>query len=126
MDSKDQRNNGLKRFLRSFVFASAGIKDTFRTERNFKIHCVISVAVIIISIIIPLSRIEWIIVLFLIGGTLALELINTALEKIVDLVTSDYHPLAKAAKDAAAGAVFIYAILAAIIGIIIFFPKIFL
>ena len=64
------------------------------------------------------------ILLFLIGGMLSLELMNTAIERAVDLITKDYHPLAKAAKDAAAGAVFVYALLSVIIGLIIFIPKI--
>jgi undecaprenol kinase len=63
-------------------------------------------------------------VLFAIGGMLSLELMNTAVERVVDLATKDYHPLAKQAKDIAAGAVFIYAALSVIIGAIIFLPKI--
>lgn len=65
------------------------------------------------------TELEWIIVLFLIAGMLALELMNTALEHVVDLVIKERDPLAKAAKDAAAGAVFVYAILSVIIGVMI-------
>lgn len=64
------------------------------------------------------------VVLVLIGGMLALELLNTAIEHVVDLVTDQYHPLAKAAKDAAAGAVCVFAVISCIIGLLIFLPKI--
>ncbi len=72
-----------------------------------------------------LSAIEWMFISFAICGVLALELVNTAIERVVDLVTKDIHPLAKQAKDVAAGAVLLYAILSVIIGCIIFLPKIF-
>lgn len=112
-----------KRFTKSFLFAWHGIIRTIKYERNFQIHLFISLIILISGSIISLSRTEWIILLFLIGGMLSLELMNTALERAVDLITKDYHPLAKAAKDAAAGAVFVYALLSVIIGLIIFIPK---
>ncbi|WP_374702793.1 MULTISPECIES: diacylglycerol kinase family protein [Bacillaceae] len=113
-----------ERFFRSFSFAWDGILTTFKTERNFQFHIVICILVTAASFFFHISLSEWIIVLFLMGGMLSLELMNTALERIVDLVTSEYHPLAKAGKDAAAGAVLIYAVLAVIIGLIIFIPKV--
>ncbi len=110
--------------LKSFGYAFAGIKAAIMTERNMRIHLVISIFVILAGAWLPLSTIEWIFVLIAIGGMLALELINSAIERIVDLVTADYHLLAKAAKDMAAGAVLVYAIMCVIIGLIIFLPKI--
>jgi undecaprenol kinase len=68
--------------------------------------------------------VEWLFVIFAIGGMFALELLNTAIERLVDLVTMEYHPLAKQAKDIAAGAVFLYAIFSVIVGFIIFIPRI--
>ncbi|MFC0270047.1 diacylglycerol kinase family protein [Metabacillus herbersteinensis] len=112
-----------KRFSKSFLFAWNGIIRTVKHERNFQIHLFISLIILLSGSILSLSRIEWIILLFLIGGMLSLELMNTALERAVDLITKDYHPLAKAAKDAAAGAVLVYALLSVIIGLIIFIPK---
>jgi undecaprenol kinase len=97
---------------------------TFLNERNMRIHVVISIAVVIIGLMVDLTPIEWLFILFAIGGVITLELLNTALERIVDLVTEDCHPLAKQAKDISAGAVFIYALLSVIVGIIIFLPKI--
>ena len=87
-----------------------------------KIHCIMAVLVVIAGIILKLSPVEWCICLGLFG-LVALELVNTAVESVVDLVTSEYKPLAKIAKDTAAGAVLIAAIMAAIAGLIIFVPK---
>ena len=87
-----------------------------------KIHCVMAVLVVIAGIILKLSPVEWCICLGLFGLVMALELVNTAVESVVDLVTSEYKPLAKIAKDTAA-AVLIAAIMAAIAGLIIFVPK---
>ncbi|MGM0874308.1 MAG: diacylglycerol kinase family protein [Bacillota bacterium] len=119
MDLKDPRISEWKRFYESFKFAWSGIIQTFNTERNFQIHVYISIVMFFIGFFLHFTKFEWIVVLFLIGGMLSLELMNTALERVVDLVTKDYKPLAKAAKDAAAGAVFVYAILSVIIGLII-------
>lgn len=123
MDLKDPQISEWKRFIRSFSFAWTGICQTFKTERNFQIHVFLSIFVIILGFLFSFTKWEWITVLFLIGGMLSLELINTALEHVVDLVTERYQPLAKAAKDAAAGAVLVYAILSVIIGIIIFYSH---
>ena len=87
-----------------------------------KIHCIMAVLVVIAGIILKLSQVEWCICLGLFGLVMALELVNTAVESVVDLVTSEYKPLAKIAKDTA-GAVLIAAIMAAIAGLIIFVPK---
>lgn len=89
-----------------------------------KIHCVMAGLVVIAGIVLKLSAIEWCICLVLFGLVMALELVNTAVEAVVDLVMGEErHPLAKIAKDTAAGAVLIAAIMAAIAGCIIFVPK---
>ena len=88
-----------------------------------QIHCVATVVVVLAGIWLGLSRTEWCICLGLFGMVMALELVNTAVEAVVDLVTEERHPLAKIAKDTAAGAVLIAAIMAAIVGLIIFVPK---
>jgi undecaprenol kinase len=123
--SLDLKGRQKGRFLHSFTFAISGIFHAIRNERNMKIHSVVAIIVIILSWIYHLSAIEWMFISFAICGVLALELVNTALERVVDLVTKDIHPLAKQAKDVAAGAVLLYAILSVIIGCIIFLPKIF-
>ena len=109
---------------RSFGYAFQGIFTCVRKERNMKIHCVAAVLVVIAGAILKISAIEWCICLALFGLVMALEHVNTAVEAVVDMVTEEYHPLAKIAKDTAAGAVLIAAIMAAIAGGIIFLPKI--
>lgn len=109
---------------RSFSYAFQGIFTCVRKERNMKIHCVAAVLVVIAGVILKISAIEWCICMVLFGLVMALEHVNTAVEAVVDMVTEEYHPLAKAAKDTAAGAVLIAAIMAAIAGCIIFLPKI--
>ena len=108
----------------SFGYAFQGIFTCVRKERNMKIHCVAAVFVVIAGVILKISAIEWCICLALFGLVMALEHVNTAVEAVVDMVTEEYHPLAKVAKDTAAGAVLIAAIMAAIAGCIIFLPKI--
>ena len=85
-----------------------------------KIHCVAMVCVVIAGFVFHITPVEWCICLALFGLVMALEMVNTAVEAVVDLVTEE---LAKLAKDAAAGAVLIAAIMAAIAGMIIFIPK---
>lgn len=109
---------------RSFGYAFQGIFTCVRKERNMKIHCVAAVLVVIAGVILKISAIEWCICMVLFGLVMALEHVNTAVEAVVDMVTEEYHPLAKVAKDTAAGAVLIAAIMAAIAGGIIFLPKI--
>ncbi|WP_313798236.1 diacylglycerol kinase family protein [Cytobacillus sp.] len=112
------------RLIKSFGFAFTGIRSVIMRERNMKIHLVISIIVILAGIWLSLSKLEWLFIILAIGGMLSLEMINTAIERVVDLVTNQYHPLAKDAKDIAAGAVLLYAIMSVIIGLMIFLPKI--
>lgn len=107
----------------SFGYALKGVFTCMKKERNMKIHCYIAVMVLAAAIVLKISAIEWCICLGLFGLVMALELVNTAVESVVDLVTKEFHPLAKTAKDTAAGAVLIAAIMAAAVGGIIFIPK---
>ena len=109
----------------SFKYASEGIISTIKEERNMFIHFLIAIIVVITGIYVRLSLNEWFICLLLFALVFSLELINTAIENTVDLVTTKKNKKAKLAKDAAAGAVLIVAIFASIIGIIIFLPKFF-
>jgi undecaprenol kinase len=122
-DYKDKRIRKNSQ-LSSFRLAILGILTAIKQERNVKIHLIITILVIILGLLNDLSKQEWMFIAFCIGLVISLELINTAIERVVDLVTSEYHPLAKEAKDIAAGAVFIAAILSIVIGGIIFIPKI--
>ena len=109
----------------SFKYAFEGIITTIKEERNMFIHFLIAIIVVITGIYVRLSLNEWLICLLLFALVFSLELINTAIENTVDLVTTKKNKKAKLAKDAAAGAVLIAAIFASIIGIIIFLPKFF-
>ena len=126
MISRDERKKqkGIKKFIHSFEYPVKGLKYAYRNEQNLAVDVGISIIVLIASVIFKLSLVEWVVVVFTIGAVLSLELINTAIEAVVDLVTEEYHPLAKVAKDTSAAAVFIIAIVAVIVGLIIFLPKI--
>ncbi|GEN84351.1 diacylglycerol kinase [Sporosarcina luteola] len=110
-------------FFKSFQYAIKGILHGVRSERNLKFHVFAAAVVLSASYLTGLSANEWMIIIILIGGMIALELVNTAVEKVVDLITEDFHPLAGLAKDLAAGAVLVFAVCSAIIGMIIFIPK---
>lgn len=111
-------------FDKSLKHAIDGISSCIQKERNIKIHLCMMVLVIICGFIFKITQLEWIICILLFGLVISLEIINTAIEAIVDLCSPDIHPLAKLAKDAAAGAVLVSALAAAIIGLIIFITKI--
>lgn len=108
---------------KSFGFAFEGIFAVVKKERNMQIHCCIMVLVILAGLFFQISAVEWCICFVLFGLIMSLELVNTAVESVVDLVTEERRPLAKLAKDAAAGAVLIASIMAAVAGLIIFLPK---
>lgn len=114
----------MKNFLRSFKYAFEGIVTGIKEEQNMKIHISIMILVIIFGIILKISKIEWIICIILFGLVISMELINTAVENTVDLITKEKNEQAKIAKDVAAGAVLVTAIASAIIGLIIFVPKV--
>ena len=113
----------MKNFLQSFKYAFQGIFRTIEKERNIKIHILAVIAVIIMGIMYNISRIEWIICIIFFGLVISSELINTAIEHTVDLITDKEDKLAKYAKDAAAGAVLINAILSVIVACFIWIPK---
>ena len=110
--------------IKSFKHAFDGIWVALKTERNLKIHITIMILVIMFGVILKISTIEWLICIILFGLVIALELMNTAIETVVDMITLERNPKAKIAKDVSAGAVLVAAIAAAVIGLIIFVPKI--
>lgn len=110
--------------LQSFKFAFQGLAFAWK-ERNFKLHIASTIAVITLGYYCQVNKTEWIILLLCIAAVLSLELFNTALEKVVDLVSPNKHPLAGMAKDLSAAAVLVFSIASAIVGIIIFYPYFF-
>ncbi len=113
----------LRKLYHSFGYALQGIRTVILTEQNFRIHTLAAIVVFIAGIFTSLSKMEWILVIILVFGMFVIELVNTAIERVVDLVTPNFHPLAKQAKDLAAGACLIYAVCTVIVGLIIFLPK---
>jgi len=112
-----------KRLTNSFKYAFEGILQAYVGEQNLKIHTVIAILVIIFGFILKISYTEWLVCLVLIGLVLMAEFFNTSIEYLVDLVSPEIHPLAKATKDTASAGVLMMAIISAIIGLIIFIPK---
>lgn len=109
----------------SFGYAIRGVLFAIISGRNMKIHLLAAILAIILGWWLGINRLEWAIITISIFMVLATETINTAVEKTVDLVTRDYHPLAKHAKNLAAGGVLLAAVNAVIIGILIFSPYLF-
>lgn len=112
--------------ISSFKYAFIGVFSTIKLERNMKIHLLITSLVIIFGVILKISITEWFVCLILIGLVTSAECINTSIERTVDIISPTRSENAKIAKDTAAGAVLILAIISFIIGIIIFLPKIFI
>jgi diacylglycerol kinase len=108
-----------RRLRESFRFAWEGLSYAYRTQQNFRIHLVIAIlAVILVGLFYPDGK-DLAIVVLTIMTVLGAELTNTALETLVDLISPDYHPLAKRVKDLAAGVVLVMALGAVIIGILL-------
>ncbi|MCM3387970.1 diacylglycerol kinase family protein [Ureibacillus chungkukjangi] len=110
------------RLLKSFGYAFYGIWTALR-EQNMRIHFISALIVIIAALLTGLTIGEWLIIIMAITLVIGTEMINTAIETLVDLASPDIHPLAKQAKDVAAGAVLVFAIASVIIGLLIFLPK---
>ena len=106
-------------FFKSVSFAINGLKLAWH-EKHFKIHLIASVLSITLSFVLNVSMLEWVVILICIGAVISLEMINTAIEHLVDLVEPNYNPKAGAIKDLAAGAVLVFSMISALIGIMIF------
>lgn len=113
-----------KPFLASLGHACNGLYAFFATERNARIHAVLAVMVIAAAVCFSLTAMQWLVILLCIAAVMALEMVNSAIEKLCDLVHADYHPMIKTIKDISAAAVLLAAIISAIAGLIIFLPKI--
>lgn len=117
--------HSVKALIKSFQHAFRGILTSFVIGRNIKVHYTAALAAVLGGLSFGISKVELLIILLISAQVICLEMVNTAIERTVDLVTSEYHIYAKIAKDVAAGAVLVAAIFATIIGGIIFLPYIF-
>ena len=109
--------------IRSFKYAFNGIWQVIRHEANFRIHLFAALLVILLGLYVNISANEWLVIILTIGGVMTTELINSAIENLVDIVHPEHHKKAGLIKDISAGAVLIMAIVAAVIGFVIFIPK---
>ncbi|WP_221393948.1 diacylglycerol kinase family protein [Dyadobacter sp. NIV53] len=114
----------IRKAIRSFRYAGMGIYSLFRYENNARIHLIACVLVLIAGISLQISPTEWCTIVILIGLVWSAEAINTAIEKLADVVSPDYHRAIKDVKDLAAAGVLILAVSSVIVGGIIFIPKI--
>ena len=107
-------------FRKSFFFAMQGFRTAFLTERNIKVMIVAAVVVIALGFTLNLDLLSWAIIIICCGLVITAELINTAIETVVDLVSPEFHPLAGRAKDISAAAVWVLSIMAAIVGLLVY------
>lgn len=114
----------MRKFVRGFLFAYQGLVYAFSTQINFRVHVFSALAAIFLGYYLKLNSEEWIWIGSAILLVLIVELLNTAIEVLVDLVSPDYHPKAGIVKDVSAGAVLLTAIFAVMVGLLIFVPKI--
>ena len=114
----------LERYWKSFKHALSGIVYCFKYEHNMIIIAICTVIVVIMGLDLNISHSDWLFIIFICGAIAACEMINSAVEAIVDLITTDYHELARIAKDTASAATLFLCIVAFIGGLVIFLPKI--
>lgn len=113
----------MSRFFKSFEFATSGLRQTFKSELNFKLHLFAAVLVLVAGWYFEVSNEEWIAITICIGSVLFAELMNTAVEVLVDLVSPEFNAKAGLVKDIAAAAVLVLALMALAVALIIFVPK---
>ncbi len=112
-----------KRLVDSFNFAIEGLISALKNEKHMKVHILAAIIIVILAIIINASKVEILIISLSVSFVIITELVNTAVEAIIDLVSPERHPLAKLAKDVAAGAVLVAAINALCVGYLLFYDK---
>lgn len=112
-----------KRLVDSFNFAIEGLISALKNEKHMKVHILAAIIIVILAIVINASKVEILIISLSVSFVVITELVNTAVEAIIDLVSPERHPLAKLAKDVAAGAVLVAAINALCVGYLLFYDK---
>jgi len=110
-------------FLRSLNQAWRGMLYTVKTQKHVQFHVVAGISVLLLAWWSEVTRFEWLILILAIGSVISAEVMNSAIETVVDMVQPNYHPLAGIAKDVAAGAVLVTAIQAVVIGMVVFAPA---
>ncbi|HLT72826.1 MAG TPA: diacylglycerol kinase family protein [Cyclobacteriaceae bacterium] len=114
----------MNKFIRSFAVAGRGIAMAYRDQVNLKVQTGLGFVAVALGIFFELSTLEWCSLLLSAGLVLTLEIINTSIEKAVDLVTREFHPLAGQVKDIAAGAVLLSSVISLVVGTLVFTPHV--
>jgi len=114
----------LRRRVASFGYAFRGVAAALRSEIHLQFHALATVVVAGLGFYFQLNALEWALVALAVGLVWSLELANTAVEAVVNLVSPEYHPLAGRAKDVAAGAVLVGAVAALVVGVLVFWPHV--
>jgi diacylglycerol kinase len=107
-------------FRRSFLFAAQGFRTAIRTERNIKVMLAGGVVAVVLGFVCGVDLVGWAAIVVCCGAVISAELLNTAIETVVDLVSPEFHPLAGRAKDIAAAAVWVLSIAAAVVGVLVY------
>ena len=113
-----------KRFLNSIKYSIDGLVNAYQNEQSLWLHAMCTTLIVVLGFILQISFIQWAIIVIALVIVLAVELLNTAIEATVDLITKEIHPLAKVAKDCGSAAAFVSSIMVFIICCFIFIPKI--
>ena len=114
----------MKRLIASFRYAGQGLRNVCQSEANFRIHLAASLVVIILGYVFEIATLEWVAISLSIGLVMSMECLNSAIEYLADFVSPHKHTQIKKVKDAAAAAVLVTALAAAVVGLCIFAPKI--
>jgi len=120
---KQLSQNEWAKFIAGFKYAFSGLWYALRTQRNARVHVSIAILAILLGVVLHISAVEFALVFVAITGVFIAEMFNTIFELCIDLASPDYHPLAKIAKDVAAGAVLLSAMLSIVIGLFVFVPH---
>ncbi len=115
----------IKNRIKSFAYAFNGLKILLKNEHNARIHLITAICVVILGFVFHISHAEWIVIIFTIGFVFAMEIVNSSIEYLADHISPDYSEQIKKVKDLSAAAVFVAAISAAVIGLLVFIPKLF-
>lgn len=124
VESNELKKLSFKRILRSFKFSFDGLKYAYLHEQSLVLHVVVMLLIVTCGVAFKITPIQWVITLVMGALILVAELFNTAIEAVVDMITEEFHPLAKVAKDTASAACFIADMTAAGMWLVVFVPKI--
>lgn len=124
VESQNLKHLSLKRVLRSFKFSFDGLKYAYLHEQSLILHVLVMILVVTFGLVFKITPMQWVITLVMGALILVAELFNTSIEAVVDMVTEEYHPLAKVAKDTSSAACFVADLIAAGMWLVVFGPKI--